>query len=84
MIQHPLSPRRIPSSVVEPEIWLRHLFSAKAAIDGGVVRRKVRDVERIVGRHAFESEVLRRGFRAVRNGGQYVIFCNRDEMRLIE
>ncbi|MEM8849063.1 MAG: hypothetical protein AAGE03_03410 [Pseudomonadota bacterium] len=63
---------------------MRHLFSAKAAIDGGVVRRKVRDVEQIVGRAAFEAEIRRRGFRAVENAGQYVVFCNRGTMRLIE
>ncbi|MFO6464556.1 hypothetical protein ACK8OR_09190 [Jannaschia sp. KMU-145] len=49
-----------------------------------MVQRKVRDAERIVGRHAFEAEVRRRGFGAVQNGGRYVIFCNREEMRLIE
>jgi len=27
------------------DLWLRQLFSAQAARDGGVVRRKVRDVE---------------------------------------
>ncbi|MEM7488704.1 MAG: hypothetical protein AAF390_06220 [Pseudomonadota bacterium] len=48
--------RRGPSAHVAPEAWLRHLFSAKAAVDGGVVRRKVRDVEQIVGRAAFETD----------------------------
>ena len=33
-----------------PDLWLRQLFSAQAARDGGVVRRSVRDVERILGR----------------------------------
>ena len=51
--------------IVSPEIWLRQLFSARVAVDGGVVRRKVRDVERIIGRERFEYEVRRRGFRAI-------------------
>lgn len=67
-----------------PERWLRQLFSARAACDGAVVRRKIRDVERIVGRAAFEAELRRRGFRAVENAGQLVIFCNREPVRLIE
>ncbi len=69
---------------VSAEQWMRQLFSLKAARDGGVVRRKVRDVERIVGCLRFEDEVRRRGYRAVQNGQQYVVFCNRESIRLIE
>lgn len=64
--------------------WLGHLFSAKAARDGGVVRRKVRDVERFVGRAAFEAEIRRRGYRAIENGSDYIVLCNREAVRLIE
>ncbi|SLN44767.1 N-(5'-phosphoribosyl)anthranilate isomerase [Pseudooctadecabacter jejudonensis] len=61
-----------------PAQWFRHLFDAKAAKDGGVVRRKVRDMERMVGRDLFENEIARRGFTAVENVGQVVIFCNQE------
>ena len=71
-------------SHMTPRIWLRHLYSSKAAQDGGVVRRKVADVERIVGLLAFEQDVRRRGFRAVQNGKTYVVFCNHEYIRLIE
>lgn len=71
-------------AAITPDLWLRQLFAAQAARDGGVVRRKLRDVERIVGREAFERELRRRGFRAVENSGQLVIFCNRAPVRLIE
>ncbi|MBD3663955.1 N-(5'-phosphoribosyl)anthranilate isomerase [Sulfitobacter aestuariivivens] len=66
------------------EHWIRHIFSSKSARDGGVVRRKVRDVERIIGSGAFEAEVRRRGYRAVQNGQHYVVFCNAERLRLIE
>lgn len=65
-----------------PEQWFRHLFDARAARDGGVVRRKVRDMERMVGRDVFEAELRRRGYSAVENAGQVVIFCNADPVRL--
>lgn len=68
---------------ITPDQWLRQLFSAKAAIDGGVIRRQVCDVERILGRNSFEAEVRRRGYRMVENAGQYVIFCNREPVNLI-
>lgn len=61
-----------------PEAWFRHLFKSKAALDGGVVRRKVRDMERIVGRRFFYLGIGRRGFTAVENAGQVVVFCNAD------
>lgn len=62
--------------------WFRHLFSATAARDGGVVRRKVRDMERMVGRAAFEAEIRRRGFSAVENAGQVIVFCNAEPVVL--
>jgi hypothetical protein len=68
---------------ITPDQWLRQVFSAKAAIDGGVIRRQVRDVERILGRSSFEAEVRRRGYRMVENAGQYVIFCNREPVRIV-
>ena len=68
---------------LSPEIWFRHLFSAQAALDGGVVRRKSRDMERIVGRDAFIAEVQRRGFFAVENAGQVVVFCNAESVRVL-
>ena len=65
------------------DAWVRHLFSSKAAAEGGIIRRKIRDIERYVGRGAFEDELRRRGFHAVENAGQLVIFCNQDPIRLL-
>lgn len=66
-----------------PDPWLRHLLSSRAARDGGVIRRKIRDIERFVGRGAFLEEMRRRGSAVVENSGQFVIFCNRDPLRRI-
>lgn len=66
-----------------PESYLLHLFSAKSARAGGVVRRKVRDIEQIVGRREFEIELRRRGYHAIENAGQFVIFCNTAPVRVI-
>lgn len=68
---------------ITPEQWLRQIFSTKAAIDGGVIRRQVRDVEKILGRTPFEIEVRRRGYRMVENAGQFVVFCNREPVRIV-
>lgn len=50
---------------------------------GGVVKRQIRDVERLVGRSAFVNEVNRRGFQAVENGRHFVIFCNNRPIRRV-
>lgn len=63
--------------------WVAHLFTSQAAREGGVIRRKVRDVERFVGREPFLEEMRRRGFPVVENAGQFVIFCNREPLRRI-
>ena len=66
-----------------PDAWMRHLFSSQAALDGGVIRRKVRDIDRYVGREAFLTEMQRRGFAVIENAGQFVIFCNREPIRRV-
>ena len=71
------------SAPLSPDAWLTHVFSAKAAREGGVVRRKLRDIEKYVGRDAFEKELVRRGYHAVENAGQLVIFCNQEPLWLI-
>jgi hypothetical protein len=70
-------------SLLPPDVWLLQLFTAKAAREGGVVRRQVHDVERIIGRHNFERELRRRGFHAVENAGQYIVFCNAEPVRVL-
>ena len=44
-----------------PEIWLEQLLSSGEARKGGVVKRQIRDVERLVGRDAFLAEAEERG-----------------------
>lgn len=66
-----------------PEQWLHTVFSVQAVNKGGVIRRSVYDIERIVGRQAFVAELKRRGFRAVENGGQFVIFCNQEDIKIV-
>ena len=56
--------------------WLRQVFASGEARRGGVIKRQIRDVERLTGRDAFLREVERRGFQAVQNGRHFVVFCN--------
>lgn len=63
--------------------WIVQLFSARAVAEGGIIRRSIADVDRLIGRDRLLHEVRRRGYRLVENAGQFVIFCNRDPIRLL-
>ncbi|MGR3759187.1 hypothetical protein ACUXV3_03505 [Roseobacteraceae bacterium NS-SX3] len=62
---------------------MQQIFDVKSARQGGVVRRKLRDVERNVGLAKLQNEVQRCGYHAVLNGEQVVIFCNNEPVRLL-
>lgn len=64
-------------SPLSPDGWILDLFSSKAARSGGVIRRKRRDIELYAGLTRFLNEVERRGFTAIENAGQIIVFCNR-------
>jgi len=64
-----------------PDLWLDQVFSSGEALKGGVIKRQIRDVERLVGRAVFLAELRRRGFQAVENGRHFVIFCNGKPIR---
>ncbi len=74
---------KLASPPQSAEAWFAHLFNSKDARDGGVVRRKIKDMERIVGRDPFSREIARRGYAAVENGDQVVIFCNAEPVSLM-
>ncbi|MEO0830868.1 MAG: hypothetical protein AAFY03_10470 [Pseudomonadota bacterium] len=48
-----------------------------------MIRRKSRDIDRLIGRDVFVRELQRRGYRAVENAGQIVIFCNSEPVRVL-
>lgn len=70
-------------SPLSPEAWLNDIFACKAVQQGGVIRRKARDVERYAGMERFLAEINRRGYQVAENSGQFVIFCNRAPVRWI-
>lgn len=63
--------------------FFAELFGSRAARDGAVIRRKVRDVERYIGRDVFQAEMYRRGYSVFENAGQFVVFCNRESINRV-
>lgn len=74
--------KNIPE-VISPDRWIIQIFSARAAAEGGILRRKVADVERLIGRERFYLEVKRRGYHLIVNAGQFLVLCNQDPVHLI-
>ena len=72
---------RNTNSPLSPETWLNDLFTSKAVTQGGAIRRKRRDIERFAGLEPFLNEINRRGYCAIENAGQIVIFCNQGPIR---
>jgi hypothetical protein len=70
-------------ALIPPDVWMLQLFSARSAREGGIVRRKVRDVERIVGRDRFLGELERRGYHAIENSGDFIVICNNAPVRIV-
>ena len=68
---------------ITSESFISDIFASKAARDGRVIRRKLRDIHRYVGYDIFLAEVKRRGFHAVENAGQLIIFCNQEPIRRV-
>lgn len=68
-------------SPLSPERWIEDLFSSNVALKGRVIRRKKRDVIRFAGLERFLAEVDRRGFLAIENAGQIVVFCNDEPVK---
>ncbi len=65
-----------------PELWLEQVFSAKAVLSGGVVRRNRNWVEAEIGLDRFESAVRSRGFHLIEAGTQLVVICHSGPVRL--
>ncbi len=65
-----------------PYSYIRNIFSANAAKNGGVVRRRVDDVKRFASFQALADEVKRRGFHLLEAGDQYLIVCNSASCKL--
>ncbi|WP_370254624.1 aspartate aminotransferase [Nioella sp.] len=70
-----------PTNRFSPEGWLRDVFASRAVQQGQVIRRQKGDIEHYVGMPLFLREIRERGFQAVENRDQVVIFCNQAPIR---
>lgn len=62
--------------------WISQIFDARAAEEGGVVRRSVRDVEKFASISELLAEVRQRNFHLIQTGDQFVVICNAGELKI--
>ena len=67
---------------MSPYQYINQMFRAQAAKDGGIVRRKISNVEKFATYKYLLEEVQNRGFHLVETGDQYVIICNPGNFKL--
>lgn len=63
--------------------WLTQIFQCQAAHTGGVIRRRVIDVDREVGIPAFLAEIEKRGFRLIRTQQHFIIVCDNGPIEVV-
>jgi hypothetical protein len=61
--------------------WVNQIFRAAIVSKGGMVRRKKSSVLKYSSFRELSRETKKRGFHLLRNGGQYIIICNKGQFR---
>jgi hypothetical protein len=61
--------------------WTDQIFQAAIVSNGGIIRRSKRSILQYASFKELSRETKKRGFHLFRNGGQYVIICNKGNFR---
>ena len=61
--------------------WTDQIFQAAIISKGGMVRRSKHSVLKYASFKELARETKKRGFHLHRNGGQYVVICNKGNFR---
>lgn len=67
---------------MSPYEFVNDMFRAKAAKNGGIVRRKIANVQKYASLQYLLKDVEARGFHLIETGDQYVVICNPGNFRL--
>jgi phosphosulfolactate synthase (CoM biosynthesis protein A) len=64
--------------------WIDQVFAAQIVLNGGTVRRSIKDVEVYGGGvDNFLGEVKKLGFHVVQVGDQLVVLCNKGDIKVL-
>lgn len=63
--------------------WIEQIFESQIAKRGGVVRRQVASVDKFASRVELKEECKKRGYHVIEHGDQWLIFCDKAEVKII-
>ena len=63
--------------------WVRQIFQSKIAKRGGVVRRKITSINRYASRDEVRRACKRKRYHIIAHGDQWLIFCDRAQVRIV-
>lgn len=67
---------------MSPYEYINRIFEADAAKNGGVVRRKISNIDKYASLKYLIEAVEEKGFHLIEAGDQYVIFCSQGHFKL--
>lgn len=67
----------------QPYKYIKRMFEATTARNGGIVRRKIANIKKYASVRYLLEEVEARGFHIIETGDQYVIFYNSESLKLL-
>lgn len=63
--------------------WIEQMFRAQIAKNEGIVRRKKVSVDKYASRDELVAAVKKRHFHLVETGDQYIIVCNKGDIKIV-
>jgi len=63
--------------------WLAQIFGANQVTKGGMVRRSIKSVKKLISEEVLKAEVEKRGFHLLIVGPQYVVLCNKGSLSVL-
>lgn len=64
--------------------WVKQIFQSQIAKRGGVVRRKVASIDKFSSQAQVKAECLKRGYHIVEHGDQWLIFCDKASVKIVQ
>lgn len=64
--------------------WIKQIFRSQIAKRGGVVRRKLTTIDKNSSRSELKRECRALGYHIVEHGDQWLIFCDKGNVRIIQ
>jgi hypothetical protein len=64
-------------------VWVEQVFRSAIARKGGVVRRKLKSIDKYASRDEFLEACAERGYHVIQHRDQWLVFCDRGNVQII-